>query len=170
MLAAVTCHSKGSSYVSRQDNNGPSKEIGVGEFQESSYDFNEKGLYGEEADFTDYQQYPYGLAGESAKYSVVEDSHDHDEIAEVAGIYDGEDESHDSYAPASYKFDYAVKDEKTGDHKSHWEHRDGDVVKGQYTLDEADGTKRIVTYTADKKNGFNAVVHNIEQEKKEKYY
>lgn len=57
-----------------------------------------------------------------------------------------------------YQFDYGVKDPKTGDHKTQWEKRDGDVVKGAYTLKEADGTERIVEYEADDKNGFNAVV------------
>lgn len=36
--------------------------------------------------------------------------------------------------------------------------RDGDVVKGQYSLVEPDGSIRTVTYTADAVNGFNAVV------------
>ncbi|KAG5667454.1 hypothetical protein PVAND_015434 [Polypedilum vanderplanki] len=39
--------------------------------------------------------------------------------------------------------------------------RDGDVVKGEYTLDEADGTKRIVKYSSDKHNGFQAHVERI---------
>ncbi|EAT32579.1 AAEL015281-PA [Aedes aegypti] len=53
-----------------------------------------------------------------------------------------------------YKFRYGVKDGYTHDHKSAWEHRDGDVVKGQYTLDEADGTHRVVDYSSDHKSGF----------------
>jgi hypothetical protein len=73
----------------------------------------------------------------------------------------GHDESHDYYHHPSYKFEYGVKDPKTGDHKSQWEHRDGDVVKGEYTLDEADGTKRVVSYSSDKHSGFNAVVKKI---------
>ena len=64
----------------------------------------------------------------------------------------------DYYAHPEYKFEYGVNDPHTKDHKSHWEQRDGHVVKGAYTLDEADGTKRVVEYTADKKSGFNAVV------------
>ena len=68
-------------------------------------------------------------------------------------------EEHDSH-PA-YKYEYGVKDPKTGDHKSAWEHRDGDKVVGEYTLDEADGTKRVVSYTADDHHGFNAVVKKI---------
>uniref|UniRef100_A0A182UDG7 Uncharacterized protein n=1 Tax=Anopheles melas TaxID=34690 RepID=A0A182UDG7_9DIPT len=65
-------------------------------------------------------------------------------------------EHHDYHSHPSYKFEYGVKDPHTGDHKSQWEHRDGDVVKGAYTLDEADGTKRVVEYSSDKHNGFQA--------------
>lgn len=69
----------------------------------------------------------------------------------------------DFHAYPKYKFEYGVKDLNTGDHKSQWEIRDGDVVKGEYTLDESDGTKRIVSYTASDKEGFNAVVKKIGQ-------
>ncbi|XP_046392104.1 adult-specific cuticular protein ACP-20-like [Ischnura elegans] len=65
----------------------------------------------------------------------------------------------DYYAHPKYNFDYGVSDHKTGDQKNQWETRDGDVVKGAYSLHEADGTVRTVEYTADKHNGFNAVVH-----------
>lgn len=61
-------------------------------------------------------------------------------------------------APAQYSFSYGVKDLSTGDIKDQQETRDGDVVKGQYSLLEADGTRRIVDYTADSIHGFNAVV------------
>lgn len=61
-------------------------------------------------------------------------------------------------APPHYSFQYGVHDAHTGDIKSQQETRDGDVVKGEYSLVEPDGTKRIVTYTADHHNGFNAVV------------
>ncbi|KAF2880954.1 hypothetical protein ILUMI_25235 [Ignelater luminosus] len=47
------------------------------------------------------------------------------------------------------------------DYHSQWETRDGDKVRGQYTLLEPDGSKRIVEYTADKHSGFNAVVKTI---------
>ncbi|XP_050533020.1 cuticle protein 18.6-like [Daktulosphaira vitifoliae] len=57
-----------------------------------------------------------------------------------------------------YNFAYNVADVNTGDFKTHTEERDGDVVRGQYTVMEPDGTKRIVDYTADDRNGFNAVV------------
>jgi hypothetical protein len=75
-------------------------------------------------------------------------------------IQSGEDHK-DYFHYPKYKFEYGVKDPKTGDHKSQWEIRDGDVVKGEYTLVEADGTHRIVSYKADDKNGFEAVVKNI---------
>ncbi|XP_055627777.1 cuticle protein 19-like [Toxorhynchites rutilus septentrionalis] len=60
----------------------------------------------------------------------------------------------DYHSYPKYKFEYGVKDSHTHDHKSQWEHRDGDHVKGQYTLDEADGTHRIVDYISDHKGGF----------------
>lgn len=58
-----------------------------------------------------------------------------------------------------YSFNYGIKDHHTGDIKSQVEERDGDVVKGQYSLVEPDGSVRTVDYTADDHNGFNAVVH-----------
>lgn len=68
--------------------------------------------------------------------------------------------SGDDYDPnPQYSFSYDIHDSLTGDAKSQTESRDGDVVKGQYSLIEADGTRRIVDYTADSVNGFNAVVH-----------
>ncbi|XP_072940668.1 cuticle protein 8-like [Epargyreus clarus] len=65
----------------------------------------------------------------------------------------------DYHAPAHYAFEYNVQDTHTGDIKSQHETREGDAVKGFYTLHEADGTVRRVDYTADKHSGFNAVVH-----------
>ncbi|KAK9869680.1 hypothetical protein WA026_003428 [Henosepilachna vigintioctopunctata] len=62
------------------------------------------------------------------------------------------------YKNADYSFSYGVKDLHTGDVKSQWERRNGDVIKGQYSLLEPDGSTRTVDYTADDKNGFNAVV------------
>ncbi|TKX27804.1 cuticular protein RR-2 [Spodoptera litura] len=57
-----------------------------------------------------------------------------------------------------YAFNYGVADHSTGDVKSQHESRDGDVVKGQYSLVEPDGSIRTVDYTADPVHGFNAVV------------
>jgi Insect cuticle protein len=93
------------------------------------------------------------VAVEAGHYYGGEDSYGHDDH--------GHDESHDYYHHPSYKFEYGVKDDHTGDHKSQWEHRDGDKVVGEYTLDEADGTKRVVKYQADDKSGFTAQVERI---------
>ncbi|KAK9499716.1 hypothetical protein O3M35_002710 [Rhynocoris fuscipes] len=66
----------------------------------------------------------------------------------------------DEYDPhPQYSFSYSVADAITGDNKGQTETRDGDVVQGSYSLIEADGSRRIVDYTADPVNGFNAVVH-----------
>ncbi|XP_020818301.1 larval cuticle protein A3A-like [Drosophila serrata] len=58
-----------------------------------------------------------------------------------------------------YRFSYGVDDKLTGDNKGQVEERDGDVVRGEYSLVDADGYKRTVQYTADPINGFNAVVN-----------
>lgn len=57
-----------------------------------------------------------------------------------------------------YSFSYGVKDTHTGDIKHQWEKKEGDVVKGQYSVVEPDGRIRTVDYTADSKSGFNAIV------------
>ncbi|XP_055527202.1 cuticle protein 19-like [Wyeomyia smithii] len=67
----------------------------------------------------------------------------------------------EDFAHPKYKFQYGVKDFHTGDSKDQWEHRDGDIVRGQYTLYEADGTKRVVEYTSDKHKGFQAHVKRV---------
>ncbi|XP_055623356.1 pro-resilin-like [Toxorhynchites rutilus septentrionalis] len=86
-----------------------------------------------------------GYLSKASKYDIYDDQYDHK----------------DYYAYPKYKFNYGVQDAHTGDHKSQWEIRDGDVVKGGYSLFEPDGTKRVVEYTSDKHNGFNAVVKKI---------
>lgn len=57
-----------------------------------------------------------------------------------------------------YQYAYNVNDALTGDSKTQEESREGDVVRGSYSLIEADGSRRIVNYYADPINGFNAVV------------
>ncbi|KAJ8711731.1 hypothetical protein PYW08_008685 [Mythimna loreyi] len=57
-----------------------------------------------------------------------------------------------------YSYGYDVQDALTGDYKGHQEHRNGDLVTGSYSVVDPDGTRRIVDYTADPLNGFNAVV------------
>ncbi|XP_002016971.2 larval cuticle protein A2B [Drosophila persimilis] len=60
-----------------------------------------------------------------------------------------------------YRFSYGVDDKLTGDNKGQVEERDGDVVRGEYSLIDSDGYKRTVQYTADPINGFNAVVNRV---------
>ncbi|KPI94584.1 Larval/pupal rigid cuticle protein 66 [Papilio xuthus] len=54
-------------------------------------------------------------------------------------------------------FSYGVADPYTGDYKSQIESRAGDRVRGQYSLLDADGTRRTVDYAAGAE-GFNANV------------
>ncbi|XP_022186629.1 larval cuticle protein A3A-like [Nilaparvata lugens] len=58
-----------------------------------------------------------------------------------------------------YQFAYQVQDALTGDSKLQQESRDGDIVRGSYSLVDPDGYQRTVNYYADPVNGFNAVVH-----------
>ncbi|EDW53021.1 larval cuticle protein A2B [Drosophila sechellia] len=67
------------------------------------------------------------------------------------------DEEYDPHP--QYKYAYDVQDALSGDSKSQVEERDGDVVRGEYSLVDSDGFKRTVQYTADPINGFNAVVN-----------
>ncbi|KAJ8918349.1 hypothetical protein NQ315_008043 [Exocentrus adspersus] len=68
--------------------------------------------------------------------------------------------AHEEYVdkPTDYSFSYGVKDLHTGDIKHQWEKKEGDSIKGQYSVVEPDGSVRTVDYTADDKSGFNAVV------------
>lgn len=58
----------------------------------------------------------------------------------------------------AYSFAYDVQDALTGDSKSQVESRANGIVRGQYTVADPDGTRRIVDYYADPVHGFNAVV------------
>ncbi|XP_063621672.1 histidine-rich glycoprotein-like [Cydia splendana] len=82
----------------------------------------------------------------------------HDGHAEVVTIKDhhGHEKHVDYYTHPKYEFKYEVEDKHTGDHKTQHEHRDGDVVKGFYSLHEPDGSVRDVHYESDKKTGFHA--------------
>lgn len=57
-----------------------------------------------------------------------------------------------------YNYSYNIEDPTTGDTKSQHEVRQGNVVSGVYSVLAADGTGRIVHYTADPKHDFKAVV------------
>lgn len=62
------------------------------------------------------------------------------------------------YGPVAYEFHWSVNDPHTGDIKSQKETRKDDQVQGQYSLVDSDGYIRIVEYTSDAHNGFNAIV------------
>lgn len=66
-------------------------------------------------------------------------------------------EAHHDHRP-QYRFGYNVQDHHTGDIKDQEESRDGDHVRGHYSLIEPDGSRRIVEYSADKYTGFQATV------------
>ncbi|XP_026328489.1 paternally-expressed gene 3 protein-like [Hyposmocoma kahamanoa] len=63
-------------------------------------------------------------------------------------------------ANPKYAYEYAVNDPHTGDIKHQKEERNGEVVKGQYSLVEPDGSVRTVHYVADWETGFHADVRN----------
>ncbi|XP_075154054.1 crystallin [Haematobia irritans] len=86
----------------------------------------------------------------------LEQSSDSAEIGNDFGAMVSSSEDYDAHP--QYSFAYDVRDSLTGDDKQQEEKRDGDVVQGQYSLIEPDGSRRIVEYTADDINGFNAVV------------
>lgn len=60
--------------------------------------------------------------------------------------------------PKNYEFKYEVHDEKTGDIKRQQETGTNGNVKGQYSLIDSDGFRRLVEYTADAHKGFEAKV------------
>lgn len=75
--------------------------------------------------------YPAERADYGHQEAAAYEHHDHDEIV-------------DYYAPPKYAYKYGVSDHHTGDIKSQHETRDGDVVKGSYSLVEPDGSVRTV--------------------------
>lgn len=64
-------------------------------------------------------------------------------------------------SPAQYSYSYDVKDPFTGDSKTQVESRSGDEVRGQYSLDDPDGTRRIVDYVSDPVHGFRVSINKI---------
>ncbi|CAH0728871.1 unnamed protein product, partial [Brenthis ino] len=64
----------------------------------------------------------------------------------------------DYHTHPKYHFEYKVNDHHTGDIKSQHESRDGDHVKGYYSLHQPDGSVRTVHYHGDHHTGFHADV------------
>ncbi|KAL0840629.1 hypothetical protein ABMA28_015828 [Loxostege sticticalis] len=58
----------------------------------------------------------------------------------------------------SYQFGFDVNDDQYTNYQNRKEQRDGDVIKGSYSVVDSDGFIRTVTYTADPKEGFRAEV------------
>ncbi|XP_076061297.1 uncharacterized protein LOC143037071 [Oratosquilla oratoria] len=69
--------------------------------------------------------------------------------------------SEEDYGPAKYDFNYAVKDEDSGNDFGHQETRDGDRTEGSYYVQLPDGRLQKVTYYVDGDSGF---VANVEYE------
>ncbi|XP_026807882.1 larval cuticle protein A1A-like [Rhopalosiphum maidis] len=105
-----------------------------------------------------YQLQTQSLGGHGQSYNNY--PHGQQQVAELYNHHTTQvqEEHEDHHEPVHYSFHYDVHDPHTGDVKSQHETRSGDVVNGFYTLVEPDGTIRTVKYTADKHNGFNAVV------------
>lgn len=78
------------------------------------------------------------------------------QVVATAPVVAARSELADAYP--QYQYAYNVQDALTGDSKTQEETRDGDIVKGSYSLIEPDGSRRIVNYYADPINGLNAVV------------
>ena len=56
----------------------------------------------------------------------------------------------------SYNFGFDVKDDENTNYQNRKETREGNVIKGSYSVVDSDGFIRTVTYTADPKEGFKA--------------
>lgn len=62
--------------------------------------------------------------------------------------------------PANYQFNYEVHDTHLGDIKRQHEVAKDGQISGEYSLVEPDGIhRRVVSYTANDHDGFNAKVH-----------
>ncbi|KAK9745570.1 Insect cuticle protein [Popillia japonica] len=105
---------------------------------------------------------PLTYAAPVVAKTVVQEEYDpHPQYSYAYDIQDGVAKTvvQEEYDPhPQYSYAYDIQDGLTGDNKQQQESRDGDVVQGSYSLVESDGTRRVVQYTADPVNGFNAVV------------
>ncbi|KAF9414045.1 hypothetical protein HW555_007923 [Spodoptera exigua] len=75
----------------------------------------------------------------SSQYIHRHDGH-HEPVYHGYGGYGYGHDHHDYYTYPKYEFGYEVEDAHTGDFKSQHEYRDGDVVKGHYSLHQPDGS------------------------------
>ncbi|KAI8428468.1 hypothetical protein MSG28_007279 [Choristoneura fumiferana] len=63
----------------------------------------------------------------------------------------------------SYQFGFDVNDDQYTNYQNRKEQREGDTIKGSYSVVDSDGFIRTVTYTADPKEGFKAEVQYLIQ-------
>ncbi|KAI5645222.1 insect cuticle protein domain-containing protein [Phthorimaea operculella] len=61
----------------------------------------------------------------------------------------------------SYQFGFDVNDDQYTNYQNRKEQREGDVIKGSYSVVDSDGFIRTVNYIADPKEGFRAESHDI---------
>ncbi|XP_026471419.1 cuticle protein 19-like [Ctenocephalides felis] len=127
----------------------------VGHYGYGGYDYGAHGHAGLGQSYANYESHN--------AHPVAYAAHGHGYRLGYGHAYDGyagygHGHGHDYYSHPKYQYNYGVADHHTGDVKSQHEARDGDVVKGQYSLVEPDGSVRTVDYTADDVHGFNAVV------------
>jgi len=80
------------------------------------------------------------------------------ESGSQSGQYNKEDEDADYENSPNYQFGFDVKDDEFTNYQNRKESRDGNVIKGSYSVVDSDGFIRTVTYTADPKEGFKAEV------------
>ncbi|CAG9814366.1 unnamed protein product [Phaedon cochleariae] len=141
----------GQSYPNSYNHNG-----GYGNSHIGSGSYNHGSNHGSQSYANSYVQHKgndHGYTGVQSYHGGASNGYHHDDY----------DESQNYNDPPKYEFKYGIEDPHTGDAKTQYEVRDGDVVKGQYSLVESDGTVRTVEYTSDPHHGFRAVVHKTGQ-------
>ncbi|XP_042242120.1 cuticle protein 21-like isoform X3 [Homarus americanus] len=79
------------------------------------------------------------------------------ETYSYAAPRDSSEESYES-SEAQYNFNYAVKDDSSGNDFGHQETRDGDDTQGSYYVQLPDGRLQTVTYVVDGDSGYIADV------------
>ncbi|XP_046751580.1 pro-resilin-like [Diprion similis] len=81
------------------------------------------------------------------------DSNQYDGRSASQVNFRGYQESYETTEPAKYQFEYAVKDDESGNEYQQKEGRDGELTWGVYSVLLPDGRKQIVEYEADQ-DGF----------------
>jgi len=78
--------------------------------------------------------------------------------ARQTNSYDSHEDSSEEEPPKPFDFGYSIEDEETANTQGHSSNSDGAQVTGQYRVLLPDCRTQIVTYIADKENGFQAEV------------